>query len=93
MIESSRRHGHFDTRWDSNRRASPRAPQPGTESDSVSIQDWENEGGLYSTNNQTDTPTGLEWRAFSSRNFPGRRRHSLEAITAYDKYRTADMHQ
>jgi hypothetical protein len=29
-------------------------------------------------------PDGLEWGAFSTRYFPGRRRHDLEAISAYD---------
>lgn len=29
----------------------------------------------------------LDWAAFSARFFPGRRRHDLEAITAYAAYR------
>jgi hypothetical protein len=33
-----------------------------------------------------DAPDGLDWNAFSTRYFPGRRRHDLEAISAYDAY-------
>ena len=32
-------------------------------------------------------PDGLEWQDFSARYFPGRRRHDLEALTAYGTYR------
>jgi hypothetical protein len=31
-------------------------------------------------------PDGLDWVAFSRRYFPGRRRHDLEAISAYREY-------
>jgi hypothetical protein len=34
-------------------------------------------------------PSGLEWYAFLSRYFPGRRRHDLEALKAYEPYRSA----
>ena len=30
---------------------------------------------------------GLDWQAFSAACFPGRRRHDLEALTAYAAYR------
>jgi hypothetical protein len=33
-----------------------------------------------------DVPDGLDWNDFSARYFPGRRRHDLEAIGAYDAY-------
>lgn len=33
-----------------------------------------------------DVPEGLDWAAFSTRYFPGRRRHDLEGISAYDAY-------
>jgi hypothetical protein len=33
-----------------------------------------------------DVPDGLDWDAFSTRCFPGRGRHDLEAISAYDAY-------
>jgi hypothetical protein len=33
------------------------------------------------------TPAGLDWQAFSAAYFPGRRRHDLEALTAYGAYR------
>jgi hypothetical protein len=35
----------------------------------------------------TDAPDGLEWQAFATRYFPGRRRHDLDALTAYETYR------
>ncbi len=35
-----------------------------------------------------DAPDGLDWQRFSARYFAGRRRHNLEALTAYGRYRT-----
>jgi hypothetical protein len=32
-------------------------------------------------------PDGLDWQRFSATSFPGRRRHDLEALTAYGAYR------
>ena len=32
-------------------------------------------------------PAGLDWQDFSATYFPGRRRHDLEALTAYGAYR------
>jgi hypothetical protein len=32
-------------------------------------------------------PAGLDWQDFSAAYFPGRRRHDLEALTAYGAYR------
>ena len=40
-------------------------------------------------------PDRLHWQAFSAAYFPGRRRHDLEALTAYGAYRrerTLDEH-
>ncbi len=34
-----------------------------------------------------NVPAGLDWQAFSAAYFPGRRRHDLEALTAYGAYR------
>jgi hypothetical protein len=34
----------------------------------------------------TDAPDGLDWQRFSTQYFPGRRRHDLEALTAYGAY-------
>ncbi len=34
-----------------------------------------------------DVPVGLDWQTFSAAYFPGRRRHDLEALTAYGAYR------
>jgi hypothetical protein len=33
-----------------------------------------------------DLPDGLDWDAFSTRYFPGRRRHDLDAISAYHEH-------
>ncbi len=30
---------------------------------------------------------GLDWRGFTAASFPGRRRHDLEALTAYAAYK------
>ena len=35
-------------------------------------------------------PHGLDWQAFSTTCFPGRRRHDLEALTAHGAYRRSD---
>jgi hypothetical protein len=34
-----------------------------------------------------EAPDGLDWQTFSAAYFPARRRHDLEAITAYGAYR------
>jgi len=34
-----------------------------------------------------ELPGGLDWQAFSTRYFPGRLRHDLEALMAYGAYR------
>ena len=36
-------------------------------------------------------PAVLDWQAFSSAHFPGRRRHDLEALTAYGEYRRSHV--
>jgi hypothetical protein len=36
---------------------------------------------------RTEAPDGLDWQGFSARHFPGRRRHDLDALTAYATYR------
>jgi hypothetical protein len=37
--------------------------------------------------NGQDARDGLDWRTFSAAYFPGRRRHDLEALTAYGAYK------
>jgi hypothetical protein len=37
----------------------------------------------------TTVEDGLDWQGFLSRYFPGRRRHDLEALTAYGAYRSS----
>jgi hypothetical protein len=34
-----------------------------------------------------EDPNGLDWQAFSSRRFPGGRRHDLKAVVAYFAYK------
>jgi hypothetical protein len=65
--------------------------------DGPSIHRWENEGGSYSKTDVLDlevdgsekSPAGLEWYTFLSRYFPDRLRHDLEALKAYEAYRSA----
>jgi hypothetical protein len=68
VVEASRRHGPFDTRWSPARKDSaaavPTAPLRAAEA-----------------------AEALDWEAFSNRYFPGRRRHNLEALTAYATYK------
>jgi hypothetical protein len=66
MIESSRRHGHFDPRRQSN------GSRPS--------------GALTPAAEDGDVPAGLEWYAFSTHYFPGRRRHDLGVVKAYEAY-------
>jgi hypothetical protein len=65
VVEASRKHGPFDTRWllarkDSAGAVSAVPPVCGEEA-----------------------AEALDWEAFSRRSFPGRRRHDMEALTAY----------
>jgi hypothetical protein len=87
MIESSRRHGHFDPRWRTNSLSARPGAIPAARDSCPSIESWENEGGRYSTTHEIAPLSGLEWHAFSSRYFPERRRHDLQALKAYDAYR------
>jgi hypothetical protein len=34
-----------------------------------------------------DLPAGLDWKTFSARRFPDRRRHDLEVVAAYFAYK------
>ena len=44
-------------------------------------------GHVASAATSVQAPAGLDWQAFSAAYFPGRRRHDLEALTAYGAYR------
>ena len=44
-------------------------------------------GQVASAATSVHAPAGLDWQAFSAAYFPGRRRHDLEALTAYGAYR------
>jgi hypothetical protein len=35
--------------------------------------------------------SGLDWQEFSSTHFPGRRRHDMEALTAYEAYKRSPV--
>ena len=69
VVEASRKHGPFDTRWPPARKDSaaavPTAPPL----------------------RAAEAAEALDWEAFSNRYFPGRRRHNLEALTAYATYK------
>jgi hypothetical protein len=100
MIQSSRRHGHFDPRY---------GPFAGVANDALEavlpavvvqssgevqrIAAWENEGGRSSVAAEPDRAPGLvdrdelsDWLAFST-SFPSRRRHDLVALEAYGRSR------
>ena len=68
MVEASRKHGPFDTRWPSARKDSAHA---------VPTVPLVRAG---------EAAGALDWEAFSSHYFPGRRRHEMEALTAYAMY-------
>lgn len=60
------------------------------------LQRWEDDGGHQSADRGPDVeadrgeraPGGLSWSEFLGRFFPGRRRHDLEALQAYEAYRS-----
>ena len=95
--------GDADARVSHDVGRSPRqryAPLPAVAADDgPSIYRWENEGGSYSMSDELDLevegrekpPAGLEWYAFLRRYFPDRRRHDLEALKAYEAYRSATV--
>jgi hypothetical protein len=69
VVEGSRKHGPFDTRWlSASRNLSDGVPTP-----------------PYFR--AADADEVLDWEGFSKRYFPGRRRHDMEAVTAYAKYK------
>ena len=68
MVEVSRRHGPFDSRW---------LFAPKGSADAVATAPpLRSEEALEA----------LDWAAFSKRYFPGRRRHNMQALTAYATY-------
>ena len=46
----------------------------------------ESSGSAVATSG-AEAPDGLDWQTFSAACFPGRRRHDLEALTAYSAYK------
>src|SRR5437588_5803556 len=96
MIESSRRHGHSDPRYsprsdadhqgsDRNRPRSRCRVVTHVDDGSLPVEVWENEGGPAPPADELSE--SLDWAAFSARRFPDRRRHDLEALVAYARYR------
>jgi hypothetical protein len=69
VVEGSRKHGPFDTRWPSARKESSDAPPTAPPLRAA------------------EAAEALDWEAFSKRYFPGRRRHDMEALTAYATYK------
>ena len=84
MIESPRRHGHYDPRYPASVFALVGAR---AEDSPLSIAVWENEGGTSRLVEKPSAP--MEWSAFSRSRFPGSRRHDLSALAAYGRYRIA----
>jgi hypothetical protein len=84
MIESPRRHGHYDPRYPASVFA---LVGDHAEDSPPSIAVWENEGGTTRLAEKPSEP--MEWSAFSRTRFPGSRRHDLVAHAAYGRYRTA----
>lgn len=46
-------------------------------------------GARHHWHGSSQRQDGLDWQGFLSRYFPGRRRHDLEALTAYGSYRSS----
>jgi hypothetical protein len=75
--------------------ASDRRPEP--EELSTPTDNWENEGGSMAYEprptpdgaSSEEPPAGLDWHAFRTRFFPHKRRHDLEALAAYEAYRSS----
>jgi hypothetical protein len=63
--------------------------------DDARLTDWENEGGRYAVEpalavlGSEELPAGRDWYEFLADRFPGRRRHDLEALMAYEAYRSS----
>jgi len=94
MIESSRRHGHFDTQWNLDGERGLRAAAPAeVDGGRSSPRRWEDDGGRHPYDGRAETHGGerasaeLDWVAFLSRHFPRSLRHDLEALKAYEAYR------
>ncbi len=94
MVESSRRHGHYDPRFGPSRRKSHLrlvpAPDVGVNdrSNDDGLDAWEEEGGQPAAFRAPAVqPPELDWEAFSREFFPGRRRHDFEVVKAYEVYR------
>jgi len=95
MIDPTRRHGHFDTRWqiDPAPVQASAAFSAAPSNDSRWIQDWENEGGRSTGCERSIEETRgrqragvLDWAAFRTRYFPRTRRHDFVAVRAYAAY-------
>jgi hypothetical protein len=62
--------------------------------DDARVTDWENEGGTHAVEPDlavlgSQEPAGLDWYEFLADRFPGRRRHDLDALMAYEAYRSS----
>lgn len=49
------------------------------------------ESAVSAVTSSAEAPDGLDWQTYSAAYFPARRRHDLEALTAYGAYRRSCM--
>ena len=91
MTEQGRRHGYYDPRYGLSpavRRKTHLRLVPDV--DAVrddGVDAWEDEGGRSAPSLAAVPPRALDWEAFSREFVPGRRRHDLEVVKAYEAYR------
>lgn len=99
-VESSRRHGWYDSRFWPGFASSPKSRHSlvtvtMSRGDRASLDAWEDEGGYAADDSRQsasqkseDAPAGLTWRLFAARFFPRRHCHDVEALNAYAVYRS-----
>ena len=92
MIETSRRHGHYDARFavpSARRKSHLRLVPAGDDrvDSDERIDAWEDEGGLSLAPRAVPAAPQLDWAAFSDTFYRGRSRHDFDAVKAYEAYR------
>ena len=63
--------------------------------DDAHVEEWENEGGYVVKHELANfgsapLPAGLSWYEFLAARYPDARRHDLDALKAYEAYRSVD---
>ena len=94
MLESSRRHGHYDERWSASSVHATFPERPIDSVDLESLDAWEGEGGSTPAPRFEDgalesVADGLSWEMFGETFYPGKR-HFFPAIQAWSLYRDGD---